>query len=337
MPKTKKLAKREREKLVKEATKLVEEMGKQALYEARKQVLQDIRKLKSKQLKGAIRHMIKKRWKDYSRPALMMMVCEAVGGDPELTKEIAKALILIAAAIDLHDDLVDKSTIKHGEPTTLGMYGPEITLLVGDVLYVEGFAILCKALLKYPDKVSELIELIKEKMIELGDAEALEYEAMTREDIISPREYLKIVHHKAADAELYLALPAIVAGVSSQVLERLLRAGRELGEIVILLDDLEDLDDLAELKHRMLHEIPPLPTLIAIDRNILSFTLARGRDSYNDDKIQELARLTKKSQGFSLTRGLILKKIKRLEKLISGMSSKIKTNKLIIISRSLFP
>ncbi len=319
MPKAKKLTEKEREKLVKEATKLVEEMGKQALYEARKQVLQDIRKLKSKQLKGAIRHMIKKRWKDYSRPALMMMVCEAVGGDPELTKEIAKALILIAAAIDLHDDIIDKSTTKRGEPTTLGLYDPEISLIAGDIFYVEGFTQLVTALAKNVI-TQKIAEAIKWRLLELGDAEALEREFVKAGRIPSSQKYLRLVHKKSADAELYFLIPAITAHSPSKLLNSLKKTGRLLGEIMILFDDLEDFANRQELEHRLKNEIPPLPIIYITD------------SIPKDFRLEEVIHYTKDKGGEFFARRILTKKLKKLQTLFEA---EISSRKLSTVFQAL--
>ena len=45
-------------------------------------------------------------------PALISMSCEAVGGDTEKTTPFGEAIVLISAAADLHDDVIDQSFVK---------------------------------------------------------------------------------------------------------------------------------------------------------------------------------------------------------------------------------
>ena len=45
-------------------------------------------------------------------PALISMSCEAVGGDAEKTIPFGEAIVLISAAADLHDDVIDQSSSK---------------------------------------------------------------------------------------------------------------------------------------------------------------------------------------------------------------------------------
>ena len=187
----------------------------------------------------------------------MMMVCEAVGGDAELTKEIAKGLILIAAAIDLHDDIIDKSETKHGEFTTMGLYGPEITLIAGDLLYVIGFLQIMGAIAR-TDWSSDIIRIIKRQLLLLADAEALEFEMAKHSTLPTQKLYRKLIRRKAADAVLYTVVPAIIAGSSDQVLRFLLRLGQFIGEVAIIADDYEDLYDKHEISHRFTFELPPL-------------------------------------------------------------------------------
>ena len=74
-----------------------------------------------------------------TRPALFSLVCEAVGGDPDITMPIAISITLISGAIDIHDDIIDQSKTKGDQPTVFGKFGKDIALLVGDALMFKGF------------------------------------------------------------------------------------------------------------------------------------------------------------------------------------------------------
>ena len=50
------------------------------------------------------------------------MSCEAVGGDAEKTTPFGEAIVLISAAADLHDDVIDQSFKKGQKQTVLGKF-----------------------------------------------------------------------------------------------------------------------------------------------------------------------------------------------------------------------
>jgi geranylgeranyl diphosphate synthase type I len=259
--------------IVEQVQKLLEERGSKALKEARNQVLQE--KVECKEVREALNYFMKEYWRDLTRPTLLSIACEAVGGDPELTTPIAVPLILISGAIDIHDDIIDQSKTKWSRPTVLGKFGKDIALLVGDALLFKGFTLLYKAIEKGipADKVATIIDIIKKAFFELGDAEALELRFRGRMDV-TPEEYLDVVRKKAADVEAYTHISAILGGASKDETEALCEYGRLLGMIIILRDDLVDMIDSEEFVHRIKKEYLPLPILYALQNPEINSTLS---------------------------------------------------------------
>ncbi|UCD73095.1 MAG: polyprenyl synthetase family protein [Candidatus Bathyarchaeota archaeon] len=241
-------------------------------------------------------------WKDYTRPALMSLACEAVGGDPKLTEEISASLILLAAGIDIHDDIIDKSLVKDYGETVLGARGPEITLLVGDMLFVKGLTAIASSLVSrgFPDnKIKTILALVEKLFLELSDAEAGELRLRRRTDI-TPRSYLRLTRLKAADVEAYLKIGSILGGGSTVETEALGRYGRSLGMIVILRDDLSDLLDFEEeLPHRIEYEHLPLPILYAVknseyEKKIVSLL---HKSKIREEDAEKLLKITHEAGG----------------------------------------
>ena len=48
------------------------------------------------------------------QPGLLSVYCEAVGGDPNETAQVGAAMVLLVAAADLHDDIIDESNSRTG-------------------------------------------------------------------------------------------------------------------------------------------------------------------------------------------------------------------------------
>ena len=155
------------DEMAEQAEKLLEERGKEALEMARNEVLQE--QFESKEVQEALGYFMTEYWHDVTRPALMSLVCEAVGGNSDKVTPVAVSMILISGAIDIHDDIIDESKTKGSRPTVLGKFGRDTALLIGDALLFKGFTLLSKAIEKglSREKVSLIITIIKETFFKL--------------------------------------------------------------------------------------------------------------------------------------------------------------------------
>jgi octaprenyl-diphosphate synthase len=247
------------EKLVRQTRRLLEEKGSESLEIAEKLVLEE--RIECGEIREALQYFMKQYWRDLTTPTLLSLSCVAVGGNSKDIKSIAVPLIMISGAIDIHDDIVDRSKEKDNRPTVVGKFGEEIALIVGDFLLGKGFILLneaCGGVSK--TKFSLIMENIKNAFSELADAEALEI-LLQREKTIKPDEYLRIVRKKAADVEGLMKVGAIIGGGSAEEIKALGKYGRCLGTLSILRDDLIDLMDFKELRHRIRYECLPFPLL----------------------------------------------------------------------------
>lgn len=107
-PKREKLASK---KLSHHIQQLFEERGREAFEIARHAILKEAEEMEYRPLQEALRYLASY-WIDTTRPALLSIACEAVGGDPDATKPVAISLTLICEAADIHDDVIDQSVRK---------------------------------------------------------------------------------------------------------------------------------------------------------------------------------------------------------------------------------
>jgi len=249
-------------KLVGQTRKLLEEKGRESLEAAKKLVLEE--NIECGEIREALQYFMKQYWQDLTTPTLLSLSCEAVGGHSEDVRSTAVPLIMISGAIDIHDDIVDRSKTKDGRATVVGKFGQEIALLVGDFLLGKGFILLNNACEGMGNtKFSLIMENIKNAFSELADAESLEI-LLQRKKTVKPDEYLHVVRKKAADVEGLMKVGAIIGGGSAEEIKTLGKYGRCLGTLSILRDDFIDLMDFEELRHRIRYECLPFPLLYAL-------------------------------------------------------------------------
>jgi geranylgeranyl diphosphate synthase type I len=281
--------------------KILDDRGKRALELARKTVLEE--KTESKQVHEALNYFMTEYWYDVTRPALLSLACEAVGGDPELTTPIAISMTLISGGIDIHDDIIDQSKEKENKPTVYGKFGKDIALLVGDALMFKGFAMLYKSSEKglCPEKIATISDIIKKTFFELGDAEALELQFRGREDV-TPEEYLYVIRKKSADVEAHTRISAIIGGASAEEIDALGEYGRLLGMLVILRDEMIDMLDPKETIHRIKKEHLSMAIIYALQNNEFKpaiSSLLQKTTTIRD--AEKLSLLVDKAGGYSQT------------------------------------
>lgn len=255
-----------------------------------------------------------KKWKDYSRPFLMMLACKSVGGNPEDICPIAKSFVLIGGGIDIHDDIIDSSYFrtKKMKKTLLGKYGLQKTLLIGDSLLMGGLINLHNFLINLPkEKSIKILEVIRNGIFELGSAEIEELK-LIRNLNVTPRKYLKIVYMKAADVECYTKIGGIIGGGSEEEINSLGRFGRYLGMIAILRDDIEDTfyDDY-ELISRITKESLPFPIVVSLKDSEFRNILQKLFNSISQEDINNLKLKLRKNKSFGRTKRVINSLIKK--------------------------
>ena len=90
-------------------------------------------------LVGQISHYIIAAGGKRLRPALLLMVCGALGYRGDQRFKMAAVVEFIHTATLLHDDVVDASTLRRGRPTANENFGNPASVLVGDFLYSRAF------------------------------------------------------------------------------------------------------------------------------------------------------------------------------------------------------
>ena len=79
------------------------------------------------------------------RPALLMLICRALGYQGELHRELGATIELLHTATLMHDDVVDESAMRRGQETANARWGNGVAVLVGDFLYTRSFQMMIRS------------------------------------------------------------------------------------------------------------------------------------------------------------------------------------------------
>jgi len=235
--------------------------SKEALESTKKAILEE---KMSKKVDAALRDYVKK-WDDTTHPGVLSLACEAVNGNLNELIPLQTAMLLIAATMDIHDDIIDKSATKATGRTIYGKTGGETALLLGNAFLVKGFIQLYKAIEKLPrERQLLIIDTTKDFLFEVIKAHIIEVELRNRKWNVKPKEYLQVLEEKAADIEGRMRIGAIFGGGTCAEIEALGKYGRCLGVLLAVRSDFVDIFEPKELENRVKNECLPLPVLYAL-------------------------------------------------------------------------
>jgi geranylgeranyl diphosphate synthase type I len=314
------------EEIAEQVLKILRERGKKALELTRKMLLEE--KFESKEAQEALKYFIIEGWKNTTRPALLSLVCEAVGSDPDITTPIAVSINLIVGGITIHDDIIDQSEKKGDRLTVFGKFGKDVALLVGDALIFKGFNELHTTVEKGvpAEQIAIISNIIKRTFFEVGDAVALELQFRGRADV-TPEDYLCVVRKKAADFEACSRIGAIVGKGSKEEVDALGEYGRLLGMLGLLRDDMIDMLDPQEIIHNIKKEHLSLVILYALQNPELHSTISDIlKKTVTEKDAEKLSIAADQAGGFVL----IDKRMQLLAENALNKIEKIRSNKKVL-------
>ncbi len=187
------------------------------------------------------------------RPYLVSLAFEAYGGDDaQSVLPVACAWELLHAALLIHDDIIDRDTVRHGVPNIAGAYQArysELTevdathfamsaaLLAGDLLLSASQEIVNSSALADSDKL-RIQSYLQRAIYAVGGGEFLDFESSLYP--IKQNDPLSIALHKTASYSFQLPLVsgASLAKAPRSELKKLEAIGLETGIAFQLMDDL---------------------------------------------------------------------------------------------------
>ena len=168
------------------------------------------------------------------RPALLILCSKLLGYKGKEHILMSALVETIHTASLLHDDIIDNSDVRRGKKTVHSRWGPNITVLLGDYLYIKTLG------LSLGSEHKEIVKILTDVSTEMIDGELFEYYMSGNLDI-QETEYYQILNSKTAS--LFAAscqIAGILSRASEEEINRLKDFGRNLGMSFQLIDDLLD-------------------------------------------------------------------------------------------------
>ena len=174
------------------------------------------------------------------RPIVLLLSARALNPDARQHVDLAAAVELIHTATLLHDDVVDKSTLRRGHKTANIIWGNDTSVLVGDFLYSRAFQIVVD------QRQTEIINIFASSTHFITEGEIMQLTNCNNPDT-TEQYYFDIIHRKTAKLfEVASQFGAMLATNHEPQINALRDYGKHLGMAYQLIDDALDYAQSAE-------------------------------------------------------------------------------------------
>jgi len=172
------------------------------------------------------------------RPVLLLLSCEAVGGNPAKATYAGTAIEILHNFTLVHDDIMDRASSRRGRETVHTKWDTNVAILVGDEL----LALAYRALLKTSSpNIQEISKIFTEGVVEVCEGQAYDKEFETRSSV-GVKDYVLMIDKKTAKMVAVAAeIGGLIGNGSRSSVLALRKYGEYVGRAFQIQDDLLDI------------------------------------------------------------------------------------------------
>ncbi|NWF87144.1 polyprenyl synthetase family protein [Candidatus Bathyarchaeota archaeon] len=183
-----------------------------------------------------------KRW----RPALFLLICEALGKRSEDFVDFAIIPEVIHNGTLMVDDIEDSSEFRRGKPCTYKIYGLDTAINAGNAMYYLPLLPLIEKRDEIPsEKLHKVYEIYVQEMISLSLGQAMDiawHRGLANADKIDEKDYLQMCAYKTGTlARMAAKIAAVLADANDELVEKLGSFAESIGIAFQMQDDILDI------------------------------------------------------------------------------------------------
>lgn len=237
------------------------------------------------------------------RPAILLLMCGALGYTNAQRFNMAAVVEFIHTATLLHDDVVDESTLRRGRPTANEAFGNPASVLVGDFLYSRAFQMMVDA------KDMRIMQILADATNVIAEGEVMQLVNM-HDASLDEAAYLRVIRSKTAKLfEASARLAAILSHSTPEVEAACAAYGQALGTAFQVIDDVLDYDgDAIEMGKNLGDDLregkATLPLIAAMQRGSAEqCALIRSAiETGETERLDEIIAIVKSTGALEVTR-----------------------------------
>ena len=171
------------------------------------------------------------------RPVLVLMACEAVGGDINRALTPAIGLEMFHNFTLLHDDVMDKADIRRGKPTVHVKWDDNTAILSGDAMLTMATQLIAQS---PADVMPQVMDLYNRTAMEIYEGQQYDVDFETRNDV-TVDEYIEMIRLKTSVLlGCACKMGALIGGADEATARLFYKVGENLGLAFQLQDDMLD-------------------------------------------------------------------------------------------------
>ncbi len=171
------------------------------------------------------------------RPVLVLMAADLFDGDVNKAINSALAVEVFHNFTLVHDDIMDNSDIRRGQPTVHKKWDQTVAILSGDLMMIKATDLLCET---ETSNLKKLISIFNKAGAEVCEGQQIDMNFEKRNDV-SVDEYIDMITLKTAVLlGCSLNLGAAVANASDSDSENIYEFGKCIGIAFQIQDDILD-------------------------------------------------------------------------------------------------
>ncbi len=174
------------------------------------------------------------------RPLVLGLVARGYGVDPSISSIAGASIEILHNFTLVHDDIMDRDDFRRGVPTTHRVYGEEMAILAGDLLFAKSYEAVL-GLVDFgvrPESVIRIARILNQASITVAEGQALDM-MLSKAVEVSEEQYLEMIYKKTS--ALFIAsatMGAILGNASEEDLERFGECFKNSGIAFQVRDDL---------------------------------------------------------------------------------------------------
>lgn len=270
------------------------------------------------------------------RPALLLLMCGALGYRKDQRYNLAAVVEFIHTATLLHDDVVDESTLRRGRKTANEAFGNPASVLVGDFLYSRAFQMMVEA------GDMRIMQTLAEATNVIAEGEVLQLMNMHDAEL-SEEGYLRVIRSKTAKLfEASARLAALLAQSPPAVEQSCADYGQALGTAFQVIDDVLDYDgDVSEMGKNLGDDLregkATLPLIIAMQRGTEAerTTIRQAIETGGTDQMAQIIGIVQQTGALQATRDAAAVEAQRALNALQALPQNIYSNALMQLASQL--
>ena len=222
------------------------------------------------------------------RPALTLIVAEAVGGNRQDALKSAASIELIHTFSLIHDDIMDQDDVRRGMPAVHKVWGDDVAILAGDTLFSKAFEIIIGTEGTTSEQNNKALATVADACVKICEGQASDMGFEDRFDVTED-EYMEMIFKKTgALIAAATKVGAVMGGASDEVIDAMYEYGRLIGLAFQIQDDYLDLASDEETLGK--------PIGSDIGKGKMTIIAIKGLASVEDDRLLEILKAEENSQ-----------------------------------------